>query len=99
MIVEFVGGIAAAHGTLRKNPDGSRIVITTRKAASTNPNKVRMYLRSADSYKRKAPVSDKEMAARTLFARRQAYVQELLASGRYHTKAEAWKIAKATIKS
>ena len=47
---------------------------------------------------RKTPPSDAEIKARSLFARRQAYVQELLASGRYHDKREAWKIAKNEIK-
>ena len=47
---------------------------------------------------RKTPPSDAEIKARSLFARRQAYVQELLASGRYHDKKEAWKIAKNEIK-
>ena len=47
---------------------------------------------------RKTPPSDAEIKARSLFTRRQAYVQELLASGRYHDKREAWKIAKNEIK-
>ncbi len=47
---------------------------------------------------RKTPPSEAEIKARSLFARRQAYVQELLASGRYHDKREAWKIAKNEIK-
>ena len=47
---------------------------------------------------RKTPPSEAEIKARSLFARRQAYVQELLASGRYHNKKEAWKIAKNEIK-
>ncbi len=98
MIVEFVGGIAAASGTLCKNRNGSRIIVTTRKAPSANKGKIRMYLRSENSFKRKKPFSDAEIAAHDLFVRRQAYVQELLASGRYHDKKEAWKIAKNEIK-
>ena len=47
---------------------------------------------------RKTPPSKAEIKARSLFVRRQAYVQELLASGRYHDKKEAWKIAKNEIK-
>ena len=97
MIVQFATGIAYASGTLCKNRDGSRVIVTTRKAASSNPNKVRMYLRSAKSYQRSTKPSAKEIALRELFTRRQAYVQELLASGRYHSKAEAWKIAKREI--
>ena len=46
---------------------------------------------------RKSKPSEAEIKARSLFARRQAYVQELIASGRYHDKREAWKIAKQEI--
>ena len=90
--------INCASGTLAKLKNGARIVVMTRKAPSTNPVKMRVYLRSADSYKRKSAPSEHEIEVRALFARRQAYVQELLASGKYHSKAEAWKIAKTEIK-
>ena len=40
-----------------------------------------------------------ELAARSLFTRRQALVQELLSSGQCRSKAEAWKIAKEHIPS
>ena len=36
MLVEFVDGIIAASGTLCKNRNGSRIIVTTRKAARTS---------------------------------------------------------------
>lgn len=98
MIVEMIPGIKAASGTLCKSPNGKRVIFTTRKAPSTNPNKIRAYIRSAESYKRKTPPTEKEQQSRSLFARRQAYVQELMASGRYHSKAEAWEIAKRDIK-
>lgn len=97
MIVEFAGGIAAASGTLCKNRNGSRVIVTTRKAPSTNPNKVRMYIRSADSYQRTKPYSDAELAAQDLFSRRQKYVKQLLDNG-CQSRAEAWKIAKKTIR-
>lgn len=97
MIVEFAGGITAASGTLCKNRNGSRIIVTTRRAPSNNKNKMRLYLRSADCYKRKKPLSDAEIAAHELFARRQAYVRELLANGTCKSKAEAWKVAKIAI--
>ena len=74
MIVEFAGGITSASGTLFKNRNGSRVIFTTRRAPSSNKNKVRMYLRSADSYKRKKPLSDAEIAAHDLFTRRAKYV-------------------------
>jgi len=98
MIVEMMPGISAVSGTLCKSPDGKRVIFTTRKAPTTNPNRMRAYLRSAESYQRKTPLSEKEQQCRSLFARRQSYVQQLMASGRYHSKAEAWKIAKREIK-
>lgn len=97
MIVEFAGGVMSASGTFCKNRNGSRVIVTTRRAPSSNKNKVRMYLRSADSYKRKKPFSDAEIAAQELFTVRQAYVKELLANGTCKSKAEAWKIAKKSI--
>ena len=101
MIVEFTGGIEAAHGTLYKGKNGTRVIITTRKAPSTNPNKVRMYLRSAKAYKRKKPASDAEIAARQLFTKRQAYVRQLLDAAKAENKrlslAKAWKVAKQEI--
>ena len=95
MIVEFAGGITSASGTLCKNRNGSRVIVTTRRAPSSNKNKVRMYLRSADSYKRKKPLSDAEIAAHDLFTRRAKYVKELMDAGMRRDK--AWKIAKQTI--
>ena len=92
MKVTLIPGISAASGTLCKTKN-ARIILTTRKAPSTNPNKVHMYIRSAESYKRKTQPSENEQRCRTLFVRRQAYVQELLASGAYHSKATAWKKA------
>ena len=98
MIVEMAGCFKAAHGTFCKNRNGSRVIITTRKAATTNPHKMRMYLRTAGSYQRRTPVSDAEIAAQALFTRRTACVRELMASGACKTRAEAWKIAKREIK-
>ena len=99
MRVTFNPAIVSASGTLCKEKNGLRVIVTTRKAPSTNPCKTRMYIRSAASYQRSGKPSEKEIAARELFAKRQAFVQELLASGKYHSKAEAWKIAKKEIKS
>ena len=97
MIVEFAGGITAASGTLCKNRNGSRVIVTTRKAPTSNPNKVRMYIRSAGSYQRTKPYSEAELAAQDLFSRRQKYVKQLLDNG-CPSRAEAWKIAKQTIR-
>jgi len=95
MIVEFTGGIvAAASGTLCKSKHGTRVVVTTRKAPSSNPNKVRMYIRSANDYQRKKPFSENEKHAQELFKQRQAIVTELMATGQCRSKAEAWRIAK-----
>jgi len=96
MIVEFNSGIVAASGTLCKGRNGERLIVTTRRAPSTNPNKVRMYLRLPKE--RKKPFSDKEKHAQELFTKRQAYVQELMACGRCRSKAEAWRWAKEDIK-
>jgi hypothetical protein len=94
MIVEFANGVTAASGTLCKNKNGSRVIVTTRRAPSNNPNKIRMYLRSASSYQRKGKPSKKELHARSLFTVRQEYVTELLAAGKVSSRADAWKLAK-----
>ena len=98
MIVEFAGGIMTASGTLCKNRNGSRVIVTTRRAPSHNKNKMHMYIRSADSYQRTKPYSDAEIAAHVLFTKRQAYVQELIDNGTCRSKADAWKKAKETIR-
>ena len=49
--------------------------------------------------KRTTKIRKTELAARSLFTRRQALVQELLSSGQCRSKAEAWKIAKEQIPS
>ncbi len=97
MIVTLMPGIEAASGTLCKNRNGSRVIVTTRKAPSSNPNKVRMYIRSAASYQRTKLYSDAEIAAQKLFSRRQKYVRLLLDNG-CPSRAEAWKIAKIVIR-
>ena len=96
MLVEFAGGIEAASGTLCKNRNGSRVIVTTRKAATTsNKGKIRMYIRPASCYQRRTPYSDAELAAQELFTKRQAYVTELIQLG--CSKSEAWQIAKRDI--
>ena len=98
MIVTLIPGIESISGTANKKSH-KRLVFTTRKAPSTNPNKIRAYIRSAASYQRSSPPSDAELAARELFKRRREYVQELLSSGKCKTNARAWQIAKKEIKS
>ena len=98
MIVEMMPCIKAASGTLCKSPNGKRVIFTTRKAPTTNPNRMRAYIRSAESYKRKTPPSEKELQSRSLFARRQAFVKKIMASGLCLSKAEVWEIAKRNIR-
>jgi hypothetical protein len=97
MKVTLMPGIAEISGST-KPKHGKRMVFMTR-TNSKGKRETRMYLRNADDYQRTTPPSEAELAARSLFARRQAYVQHLLASGKCHTKADAWKIAKDHIKS
>ena len=96
MKVELAAGIESVSGKCGnmifktyKRPNGK-----TETRAYFNPYRTRWGKVNV----RKTPPSDAEIKARSLFARRQAYVQELLASGRYHDKKEAWKIAKNEIK-
>lgn len=97
MNVEFMPGIASISGTLFKGKNGLRLVATTRKEPTTNKQKTRLYLRTADSYQRKTPVSKAEMDAREIFAKRQSYVKQLMAADPGLSKKEAWSIAKRDI--
>ena len=97
MTVEFIPGIISASGTLAKSKNGTRIVVTTRKAPTTNPCKTRMYLRRASSYKRKSKPSEAEQNARALFAKRQALVKELMKEKRFKTLKQAWDYVKQVI--
>ena len=54
---------------------------------------------SSKRRERTTKIRKTELAARSLFTRRQALVQELLSSGQCRSKAEAWKIAKEQIPS
>ena len=98
MYVTLAPGIETASGTLCKSKNGKRVVFTTRKAATTSKNKVRMYIRDAESYQRTTELSEKEIRSRELFARRREYVKQLVNEKKCKTSAEAWKIAKAEIK-
>ena len=98
MIVELVPGIKSASGTLMKCKNGTRVIFTTRRAPSSNPCKVRMYIRTAKDYQRSTPVSERELQVRDLFRRRQQRVNQLLAANPKLSKIEAWEIAKFEIK-
>ena len=95
MKVEFMPGIASMSGTL-KGRDGYKLVFMHR--ASDGKGRGHAYLRSKESYQRSKPVSDKEIAARSLFATRAQLVKQLMTERRCKTKAEAWRIAKEQIK-
>lgn len=97
MLVELIPGINVASGTLMKCKNGARIIFTTRRAPSSNPHKMRMYIRPAESFKRKTPVSKREMQVRSIFAKRQARVRQLMNKFNYLSKKEAWDIAKKEI--
>ena len=53
---------------------GEYVIATHRVAETTNPNCQRVYIKSADAYKRSTPVSADEIEIRSLFSRRQAWV-------------------------
>ena len=95
MKVEFMPGIAAISGTL-KGKNGDKLVFMHRQ--SDGKGHGHAYLRSKESYKRSTPVSDKEIAARSLFQKRAQLVKQLMTERRCKTKAEAWQIAKEQIK-
>ena len=98
MQVTFIPGIESASGTFRKYKNGDRIIVTTRKAPTTDTkNRTRMYFRSAADYQRKSPVTEKEMAARSLFKRRQALVRELMKAHKFRTLKEAWDFVRQEI--
>ena len=99
MRVELVPGINAASGTLMKCKNGTRVVFTTRRAPSSNPCKVRMYIRTAEDYQRSTPVSEKEIQVRELFSKRQQRVNQLRADNPKLSKKKAWQIAKNEIKN
>ena len=89
MKVELPKGIASISGKF-----GNMIFKTYKRP--NGGTETRAYLRPEKTVRQK-PLSDAETNARFLFVRRQAYVQELMASGTFHSKAEAWKVAKKEI--
>ena len=93
MKVEFFSGIASASGTFRKLKNGDRIIVTTRKAPTSSKLRTHMYFRSADSYKRKSPVSENELAARSRFATISEKIKNLSPEERMSYQ-EQWATAK-----
>ena len=102
MKCELIAGIEAISGSL-KQKNGTRVIFRTYRKPSVNrkdgESETRVYIRSEESFQRKKPLSEKECKVRGLFVRRQAYVHELMTSGRCRTKKEAWKIAKEEIRA
>ena len=96
MIVEFADCVKSASGTLCKDKD-CRVIVTTRRAPSNNPHKVRMYLRPNKCYERKGKPSAKELKVRDLFKRRAAKVKELVENGTCKDRNEAWEAVKKMI--
>lgn len=96
MYVEFADCVKSASGTLCKDKE-CRIIVTTRRAPSNNPHKVRMYLRPNKCYERKGEPSPKEIKARELFKRRAAKVKELVENGTCKDRNEAWGAVKKLI--
>lgn len=99
MKVTLMPGIESISGSM-KGAMGKRTVFITR----TKPDgkkETHMYLRKADDYQRKNPPSQNELAARSLFMRRQALVQQLIEESKKQglpmPKARAWQIAKQQI--
>ena len=68
------GGIETISGAMKKpkkqdgHNHGNYLIATHRKAATTNPNCQRVYVKNADAYKRSTPVGADEMWARGRFA-------------------------------
>ena len=67
------GGIETISGALKKpkkqdgHNHGNYVVATHRKAASTNPNCQRLYVKDPDAYKRTTPLSPRELQIRARF--------------------------------
>lgn len=95
MKVTLMPGIDAISGSTRP-VHGKRTVFITRTNAQ-GKRETRMYFRSAADYKRKSPVTEKEMAARSLFARRRALVQELMKAHKFHSLKDAWDFVRQEI--
>ena len=72
--VQWSAGIDSVSGALAKPGKGSQhscekmLLGTHRVAETTNPNCQRVYVKTADAYKRSTPVRETEAANRTRFA-------------------------------
>ena len=96
MKVEYIPGIASMSGSL-KMPGGKRLIF--RHYASDRPGHGHATVCSANTYKRRTPVTEAEQAAKRLFSRRASYVKQLCDAHPGLSRAEAWQQAKAYITS
>ena len=65
--IEFVQGALAKPKKIDGHNHGNYLVATHRVAETTNPNCQRLYVKSADSYKRSVPFSPEEVAHHNRF--------------------------------
>lgn len=94
MKLTLAPGFVSASGTFAKYKNGDKIILKTYNR--NGKPETRAY--AIKKHERTTKLSAAEMAARELFTRRQAFVQELFASGQCTSKADAWKKAKETIR-
>ena len=65
--IQYVKGSLAKPKKVDGHNHGDYLIGTHREAATTNPNCTRIYIRKADTYDRKTPVTADELAARARF--------------------------------
>ena len=87
--VDLMAGIQSVSGKA-----GNFVFRTFRRLDGKTETRMYPY----EKHKRTTKIRKTELAARSLFTRRQALVQELLSSGQCMSKADAWKKAKETIR-
>ena len=80
-VVKYANGIDYVKGSLSKakkkngHTCGTYLIGTHREAATSNPNCTRLYVRSAEDYKRSTPVTENEIGARARFTAVRAAVK------------------------
>ena len=74
--IEYIQGAMKRPKVVNGHNHGNYLVMTHRTAETTNPNCQRIYTFDADRYKRSTPVLADELARRTLFKNRAAWVVE-----------------------
>ena len=65
--IEFVSGSLAKPKKVDGHNHGNYMIMTHREAPTTNPNCQRVYVKTADAYKRSTPVTADELAIRARF--------------------------------